>query len=107
MKCWYLKSYDLPIPGAYRFEQTIGIYKKFETQPSAHGMATIVSGFRQGNNLPRSSLEETLKDVSCYQCWRLGNNPDYCRSSDAPLLTSNVPIPVVAPCKGCGAPISR
>lgn len=103
-----LKSYEQPLPGNYPYHQTDGIDRKFPAQPTPEYQAQVVSAFRKGNGLSRSSLKECLEDVDRYQCQRLGNNPVYCTCSEAQanVLALNASSPIITPCKGCGVVVS-
>lgn len=101
-----LKSYEQPLPGNYPYEQVEGIRRSFPSLPTPESQASAVSAFRKGNGLPRSSFVECLEDVDRYQCQRLGNNRTYCNCSDQKgIVALNASSPIIAPCKGCGAPV--
>lgn len=104
---FYLRSYDQTPPGGYPFTQLTGIRKEFPSQPDPFAQARIVSAFRKANNLPKSSVPECLAAVSSQTCWRLKNDPAYCsqQDSDAAGIALNQSSPIIAPCRGCGAPI--
>lgn len=108
MACYRLRSYDQSPPGGFPYEQTQGIYKKFRAEPLIEAIARNVAAWRQANNLPRSSLRESLEDVDQYQCRRLGNPGNFCVSCDgnttAVALNNTSPM-IAKPCGGCGAPV--
>ena len=106
---WRLRTYEISPPGQYPFEQTGEKPRKFPAQPLIEAQATIVSNYRKGNGLPRSSIPECLADVDCFQCRRLGNIPQWCIPADSQnqvALMASAPI-IAPPCKGCGAPVSQ
>lgn len=99
-----LRTYELSPPGGFMFEEN---GRKFPAQPMIEAQAQAVSSYRKGNGLPRSSIQESLRDVDCYQCQRLGNMNQWCVPADASgtiALPANAPI-IAPPCKGCGAPV--
>lgn len=106
-----LKSYELPVPGGYPYENTEGIYRKFPSEPLIEAQAQNVSAFRKGNSLPRSSLAECLQDVDGYTARRLGCHQSFC-FNDETSSTTNVSValnqssPILnTGCGGCGAKI--
>lgn len=107
MKC-RLRSYQLAPPGGYPYYQTEGIKRKFPSQPLIEAQASIVSGFRKANGLPRSSVLESLADIDHYTCARLGCMASFCipLAAEAQQQHSMSPThPLVTPCGSCGAPV--
>lgn len=102
-----LRSYDISPPGGYPYEQTVGIPRKFPSQPMIEAQAQLVSSFRKANGLPRSSVKESLEDVDQYTCARLGCMPGFCVSvTQQGVVAMAATAPAIAPpCKGCGAPV--
>ncbi len=101
---WQLRSYDVAPPGNYPFEQFDGIYRKFPATPYPEAQAQNILSFRQKNNLPRATLQESLLDLGTYTCQRLGNMSAYCINTDNPV-PSNSPMVAQRGCRGCGAPM--
>ena len=103
-----LKSYRNPIPGNYSYAQTEGIIHEFAAQPEIESVAKSVSAFRIANKLPRASLSESFKDVSQYQCQRLGNDPNYCfECPDGEFESHHRNHPLFSPpCATCGKPVT-
>lgn len=109
MSTFRLRTYDLAPPGGFPYEQTTGIYRSFPSVPLIEAQAQTVSDFRKGNGLPRASVREALEDVDAYTCARLGNMRGFCTERDPKspaTIALNQSSPIVAPCGGCGAPIT-
>lgn len=101
---WVLKSQRKAPPGNFLYEQTEGIYKKFDATPLLDDLARVVTKFRKGNNLPRANLEKVLQEVEQYNCARLGNNPRYCYDTERPYVeVSPIAKRASGGCGGCGA----
>jgi hypothetical protein len=99
-----LRTYEITPTGGYPFSEG---GHNFPSQPMIEAQAKIVSNYRKGNGMPRASLAESLADVDCYQCQRLGNMPQWCIPADSAnqvALPATAPI-IAPPCKGCGAPV--
>lgn len=104
MNPYRLKSYAEAPPGTYTYTQVTGISREFPPQPLIEAQAKIVSAFRQGNNLPRASLLETLEDVDRQNCYRLGNNLRWCYYNDQRFVASEFGAFINGKgCAGCGA----
>lgn len=99
-----LRTHTVAPPGAYPYEQTQGIRRKFKSVPDINNQARAVMEFRQGNGLERASFEEALQDVDEYQCQRLGNMDRWCHSPDAPYVETT-PKLRRSGCSGCGAKV--
>lgn len=91
-----LKSHLNAPPGQFRYEQTEGIYRKFESSPLIDQLAKSVADFRAGNGLSRARYEEALEDVDFYNCQRLGFMERWCYNTDRPFVETSVKP------KGCG-----
>lgn len=104
-----LRSYDANPPGNYLYLQTKGIRKEFGPAPDIVALGNEVSQFRKGNNLPRQSVAEAIEDISSYTCFRLGNMPQWCISTEPNVrtLALNTSSPVVAPCPTCGIRVQQ
>lgn len=93
-----LKSYtnNLP-PGGFWFDQTEGIFHRFEATWDLREQAIRVSDFRKGNNLPRADVESCALDIVAYTCQRY---PNWCYDTDTPVAQT-----IAAPKRGrcCGA----
>lgn len=77
--------------------------------PIIEDIARSLSSFRSANGKPRASVVECLQDVDQFQCLRLGCNPSYCVSVEAPQRAAppvalNSSSPIISPCRGCGVP---
>jgi hypothetical protein len=91
-------------PGQFCYEQTQGIYRKFESTPLMEQLANSVADFRKGNGLPGASYEQAIADIDAFNCLRLGNMPAWCYNTD------KSPEQVVAEykpkgCRTCGHPV--
>lgn len=100
---WLLKSLLKAPPGSFRYEQTQGVYKKFDASPLIVHLAHSVSDLRTGNNLPRSSFEEALEDIIFYNCQRLGFNTRWCHKTNGESLP--VAFHKSKGCQTCGRPV--
>jgi len=103
-----LRSYDISPPGGYCYVEP-GFPKM--CVPVIEDIARSLSAYRKGNGKPRSSVQECLQDVDYFQCARLGCNPAYCVSTSpkaggAPSVALNQSSAIVAPCRGCGVPVT-
>lgn len=96
---WHLRTYDQAPPGGYPYSQN-GVF--FASQPLIEAQAQIVSVYRKGNNLSRSSVAEALADVDLYTCQRLGYMPEFCANSDAPPGAASYLVATGGKCRGCG-----
>lgn len=109
MSKFRLRSYDLTPPGGYPYTQAGDKPKQFKSQPMIEAQAQIVSNYRKGNGLARSSVREAIEDIDCQTCARLGNMPQFCvpqDSASAPVIAMAANSPIIAPpCQGCGAPV--
>lgn len=97
-----LRTYEISPPGGY-------VFPDFPAQPMIEALAVMVSNRRKGNGEARASIPESLADVDCYQCQRLGNMAQWCVPADSPnqvALPETAPI-IAPPCKGCGAPVQQ
>ena len=108
MNPFRLRTYETTPPDCYVYNQVSGIPRSFGREPEIMVIARQVSEFRKRNNLPRSSIIESLENVDRQTCWRLKNSPQWCIEDPTPFAPSNTdpnnPI-VNPPCAGCGAPV--
>lgn len=89
-------------PGEYPYEQTQGIYQRFNGDGlSIEQQAQRVLDFRRGNTLERRILAECIQDIDAYTCARLNNNPQFVVDSDAPVY---VEVRPTGSCATCGTP---
>lgn len=103
---WQLKDYRRIPPGGFYYEQTEGIKRGFQPRPVINDLAKAVSRFRTGNNLPRPTLAESLKDIDAYTCVRLGNNPAWCFETELTHEQVHKENPILMPpCTSCGAKV--
>lgn len=102
---WLKSLYDCP-PGEFSYVQTEGIEKRFEQTPLIKELASRLSDFRKGNQLPRPSFGEALEDIVVYTVARLKGNPQWCY--DAGDLNAGALLPQQGGggCSGCGASVS-
>lgn len=92
-----LKSHLNAPPGSFSYEQTQGIYRKFDATPLIDQLAYLVADFRKGNQLPGATFEEALADVDFYNCQRLGFMERWCYNTDKSFAQTSIP-----PKRGCG-----
>lgn len=102
---WVLKRTDRVPPGSYPYEQTEGIYRKFEATPDIEAQASLVADFRKGNNLPRATKPEAYQDIVLYTCQRLGNMPQYCMDTESKAMFVPTTVQPHGGCGGCGAKV--
>ena len=102
---WVLIRTDQNPPGSFPYEQTEGLYKKFDAQSEIETQAHIVSDFRKGNGLARATVGEAYLDIVLYTCQRLGNNPRFCYDTEASNRAYSMPAKLSprGGCGGCGA----
>jgi hypothetical protein len=87
-------------PGEFSYEQTDGIYHKFEGMGLSVGQqAKNVLKFRTANQLGRATYVEVVQDIDAYTCARLKNNPQFVIDSDKPV---EVVQPSSGGCSTCG-----
>lgn len=99
MKLCRLKSYDTVPPNCYQFPG-------FDKSPVIEALAKSLSARRAGNGLPRSDFRSSLEDVDGYNAIVvLGCNPNWTWQTDKPGVSLGDNSPLLAPCKGCGAPV--
>jgi len=101
-----LRSYDQTPPGGFPYHQAEGISRHFPSVPLIEHQAHIVSQFRRGNKLSRSTPIEALEDIDRYNCARLGNDPRWCVQTDAPLDIKGHQLSSLGPCAGCGGTVT-
>jgi hypothetical protein len=103
-----LKSYANPPPGLFAFTQTTGIVHQFRNNPTIEYLAKEVSAFRLKNNLPRAALCECLSDIDAFNCFRLGNHPDWCFVNEVSFESSRSEHPFIKKhCPTCGTPTTN
>lgn len=102
---FHLISHEKCPPGEFWYRQTFpkGV-KQWGSTPEMRALGRKVANFRTANGLPRDSFAEALEDIDQFTCNRLGNNPRYCRDTDAPFAEVHAyDIVPVKPCVTCGA----
>lgn len=104
-----LRSYEIPLPGGYHYEQSYpGGVKKFYA-PFMEALAQQIWVFRVGNSLPGATLKESLIDgdhfnaerLGCHRLYTVRLNPE---TQHAVALNAAI-SPTVTPCKGCGGTV--
>jgi hypothetical protein len=89
-------------PGEFVYEQVVdGRVVKWPGEgKTLEEQARRVAAFRHKNNLPRSSVHETLDDISIFTCQRLGGMKQYCGDGSVQVVYHGRSG---GGCKGCGA----
>lgn len=102
-----LKAYSPLCPGCFSYEQTEGIFHRWETVVDKDSLDAAVLAFREANHLPRATEAEVAEDTDLYQCARLLRNRGekvmrrFCQDSERPAAHWVKPPP--SGCRGCGA----
>ena len=100
---WVLIRTDQNPPGSFPYEQTEGLYKKFDAQSEIETQAHIVSDFRKGNGLARATVAEAYLDIVLYTCQRLGNNGKFCYDTEKKPYSVPAKLSPGGGCGSCGA----
>lgn len=94
-----LRSYDLVVPGQYRFEQD---GYKWGPNPDLFSLRGEVLSWRTANKRARATADETLTDIERWNCQRFGCNEQWCVPVDSSVIQSEA-ASRRRPCSGCGA----
>lgn len=98
-----LISYDLVIPGQYRYEDRQNGSHKFGPNPSIVSLAEELASFRSANKLKRATYDECVIDIDRYNAQRLGCNRLWCVPVDAVVIQTEAAARRGTGCRGCGA----
>lgn len=96
---YVLKRTDICPPGSFPYEQTQGIYRKFEATSDIDAQAHIVADFRKANGLLRATVSEAYEDIVIFTCERLGRMKEFCYDTDGKPYSP----PITQASRGCGA----
>lgn len=108
-----LKVYSPLPPSCFSYEQTEGIYHRWEGTTEKTSLDAAVLAFRKGNQLPRATEDEVAEDTDRYQCFRLNRDRGenvmrrFCQDSERSWneVSPQVPSRAHSGCKGCGAKV--
>jgi hypothetical protein len=84
-----LKTRTTLPPGGWTYTQKAesgAELHKFRSMSSFQDAATEILKFRQGNKLPRATIQEVSEDLDNAQCDRLGHDPKHCIVKKKPIV---------------------